>query len=210
MEWLDFIRWPALGGMIFSHFARAGWLGDGLLDEIALASGFTIPIMALLIAVGAERTRNAEKYLLRVFMVAVISQLPYTLSGIGSCVFNDVWGLAFGLLGIVVSKRFRFVGFLPVLSVWVLPWSFPSLIPVMVLVDWFLLKDRVRLGLVQFAFAFVGGFYGSWEFYFWGLSGVLVLLGPYMSFPRLRGGRFLYYSLYPLHLGLIGVVRGLT
>lgn len=67
------------------------------------------PLFAWLIANGAYHTHNIKKYLSRLFFLAVISQIPFTLANqqISSPLFylNVVFTLFFGLLAIYLLNK---------------------------------------------------------------------------------------------------------
>jgi ABC-type thiamin/hydroxymethylpyrimidine transport system permease subunit len=69
------------------------------------------PLFAWLIANGAYHTRDIRKYILRLFGLALVSQIPFTLANqtIGSPLFylNVVFTLCFGLIAIYVIKSYK-------------------------------------------------------------------------------------------------------
>ena len=68
------------------------------------------PIFCLLAAEGMAHTRDAQKYLLRVFGIAVISEIPYNFAMSGNLLDtasrNPVFGLALALLLLYLYGRF--------------------------------------------------------------------------------------------------------
>ncbi len=69
----------------------------------------SFPLFAWMIANGAYHTNNIEQYLQRLFLLALLSQIPFTLANqiIGSPLFylNVVFTLFLGLLAIYLIKK---------------------------------------------------------------------------------------------------------
>lgn len=80
-------------------------------EILRIIGRLAFPLFAWLIANGAYHTHNIKKYLLRLFFLAVISQIPFTLTNqkIGSPLFylNVVFTLFFGLLAIHLINKTR-------------------------------------------------------------------------------------------------------
>lgn len=73
--WLDILKWIAVITMTIDHVGYAFALGETYRQIGRLA----FPIFAFLIAQGMINTRNTKKYLLRLWLFALISQIPATL-----------------------------------------------------------------------------------------------------------------------------------
>ena len=73
------------------------------------AGRLAFPIFAFLIAEGAVRTKNVGKYLLRLFLFAVICEIPFDLKGEGKLFYwghqNTLFTLFLGLLAIEGFRR---------------------------------------------------------------------------------------------------------
>lgn len=69
----------AIVGMILQHTAMIleEVIPFGLQIPMHIAGGLTFPIMAFFLIEGLRRTSNVKKYLGRLFIFAVISQIPY-------------------------------------------------------------------------------------------------------------------------------------
>lgn len=77
---------------------------------LRLIGRLAFPLFAWLIANGARHTRNIHKYLLRLFLFGVLSQIPYTmaLGLVEKTVFfrpNVLFTLFLGLLSIKIVKE---------------------------------------------------------------------------------------------------------
>ena len=103
----------ALGSMVIDHAAV------GLIQQSELASGaawslcgtamrlvgrVAFPLFAFMIAEGAVHTRDRRRYALRLFLLALISEIPFNLVAGGTWLFpadqNTVFTLLLGLLAI--------------------------------------------------------------------------------------------------------------
>lgn len=103
------LKWVAIAAMLIDHTA---WLfvGDyyGLLGSVLHAVGrITGPTMFFFIAEGYHRTRNANRYTLRLFLFAVVSYLPFIYFQSGALPardtalhFNVIYTLFLGLLAV--------------------------------------------------------------------------------------------------------------
>ena len=96
--------------MVFDHFAAVFTSHDvagGLL--LRMPGRVVAPVMCYLIAEGYFRTSNLKKYLLRLFVFAVLSHIPYILYfGLGFWQGTSVmWALFLGLAALAVCRNER-------------------------------------------------------------------------------------------------------
>jgi len=91
------------GYVIFNDFSFMNYIGR-----------LSFPIFAFLITEGYEHTSNLKKYLLRLLLFAIISQIPFMLLFTGDFTLNILFTLALGLLAITVYNKFKnkLIGFL--------------------------------------------------------------------------------------------------
>ncbi len=76
----DYLKLIAAIAMLFDHTAVLSVFTDTNAYIIMRAIGrIAFPIFAYYIAVGFKNTHNLKKYVTRLFICAVISQIPYTL-----------------------------------------------------------------------------------------------------------------------------------
>jgi len=73
------LKWIAIIGMFFNHavLALREVIPFGLQLPLFAIGGVTFPIMAFLVIEGYKHTSNLKKYLLRIFVFALIAQVPY-------------------------------------------------------------------------------------------------------------------------------------
>jgi len=99
-----FLKMVAIIGMILQHSVLV--LGDviplGFHFPLQMAGGLTFPIMAFFLVEGYRHTSNVKRYMGRLFVWGLISQVPYML--------------AFGApLGIIITPNIMFTLFLSLL-----------------------------------------------------------------------------------------------
>jgi len=106
------LKMVAIIGMLMQHTVLV--LGDiipvVLHFPLQLAGGFTFPIMAFLLVEGYRHTSNVNKYLGRLFLWALISQVPHMLA-FGIILFIPVLNIMFtlflSLLAVVMYDRMK-------------------------------------------------------------------------------------------------------
>jgi hypothetical protein len=89
---INYMRWIALTLMIVDHVAI--WFFDNNLIMRFFGQA-SYPVFAWLIIQGDEKTKDWEKYLYRLLVLGIISQLPYMALGMEAV--NPILGLACGL-----------------------------------------------------------------------------------------------------------------
>lgn len=184
----------------------------------------TMPIFAYAIARGYFYTRDSKRYLLRMGILAVISQLPYTLLfGQGENIQLGEWNFWFPLLNMIVPwtlallfLRLPLLALAPlVVALLYVPMDYTSLVtllPIAIYYFWF--KNRRPLlaalstGAVLAAIALL-----SFPTQWWALLAIplILILEPYDG--KIRLNRWFFYSFYPGHmvvLLLILQIPGIT
>lgn len=100
------IKLLAISLMIIDHIGLFFFPENFLFRTIGRLS---FPLFAWLIANGAFHTRNINKYLFRLFIFALISQIPYTLAhqfiDPSTMTLNIFFTLSIGLAAITLIKR---------------------------------------------------------------------------------------------------------
>jgi len=104
------LKWVAIVGMFLNHAAMA-------LPEVLpmwvqflfyIAGGFTFPIMAFFVVEGYKYTSNMKKYLLRIFIFGLISQIPhmvaFRLFGVG---LNIMFTIFLGLILLILYDKIK-------------------------------------------------------------------------------------------------------
>jgi len=202
----------AVVAMFCDHFAfavlgRAGSLGwltaenSAALDRTYMVlrsiGRLSFPIFAYFIVEGFCHTRNRRRYLLRLGLFALLSELPFDLAVYGEIYWqyqNVYFILAMGVLMLELFERLPRVWYLPVLGAgcvisWALHFDYMAVGLVLMAVFYWCRGNRLR--------ALTAGFLCFiWEP--WSIAGFLLLLT--YNGQRGRGMKYFFYLFYPVHL----------
>jgi len=150
-----FLKIVAIIGMAMQHTALV--LGDvipvALHFPLQLAGGLTFPIMAYLLVEGYRHTSNVKRYMWRLFIWGLISQVPHTLAFghiflMGIPVMNIMFTLFLGLLGLVmydrIKKRWLFVVLFVLICLVSFIFDWGIIGPVMVFLCYKISSDKMR------------------------------------------------------------------
>lgn len=232
----DAIKYIAMVTMLLNHIATIFLKTGTWLCELFLALGyFTAVSMIFFLVEGYRYTRSRKTYLFRLFIFALISEVPYCIAFaehgiIGFSGLNMFFTLClcFGLIWVmdhVSGKMLRAAAALGavVLSI---PCSWAILAPVFTLLFiWAGTSRRKRkaafcISICLFgAFNLLGGIghfdlaanllYAVLAMLGMGLSALCILL--FYNGKRMKHGQFFskwfFYVFYPLHLLILGVIR---
>ncbi len=228
----DAIKLIAIMAMLIDHIAWAFVPLNSFLGFFMHTIGrITMPIMSFFIAEGFHHTKNIKKYVFRLLIFALISQIPFTYFQSGKLTltiknlsdlfmsFNVLFTLMFGLLALWIIKSSLKENMKEFLVMCLLILSFLS--------DWML------FGVF---FILIFGLYpGNFkrQIYFFSLislimvvSNILMMsswylsffqLGIFLSLPLLylyngkRSGnlfnKWIFYIFYPAHILIIGLLK---
>ena len=103
----------AVISMLFDH---TGYLIFGKASFFNYIGRLAFPIFAFQIAEGYTHTKNLKKYILRLFVFALISQIPFQIFSkifFDRFLINVLFTLLFGLMGIIIYDKYnKFLGIL--------------------------------------------------------------------------------------------------
>lgn len=194
-----------------------------------LIGRLTAPIMWFFVCEGFHYTRNAKKYMLRMFIFVVISHFAYCFAfGINPIpfstgIFNQTSVMYPLFISVVILwlqyEEKSMNKYLKFAIVFVLIWSaFPadwSCIAVLAIQHMYRKRGDVKGQMI--AIVFWVFFYGVISFFFVSKVYALVLVGVLMVYPLLKtyngekgkAGwmKMFFYIYYPLHLIIIGILR---
>ncbi|MDO5156851.1 MAG: TraX family protein [Eubacteriales bacterium] len=105
----DVIKYIAMLTMFLNHFEHTFLQSGTILSEIFRNIGyFTAPVMCYFLVEGYQYTSSKKKYGLRLFIFALISQIPFSLLfGMGgSCILSLFLGFLILLVKEKVSNKF--------------------------------------------------------------------------------------------------------
>ena len=225
------IKVIAIVAMTIDHLTWAIWPGFQHIWYVYLLhiiGRLTAPIMWFFIAEGCHYTKNAGKYLGRLFVFAVISHFAYNFaSGISFIplaggVFNQtsvMWSLACGAALIIICRNEKVPQWARILSIiGVCVVTFPS--------DWsciaamcpfFMYAHRGNIKRQMLDIPIWSLVYGLVYFFFIDKAYGVLQLFTCLSIPILlsyngergkwKGMKWFFYVYYPAHLVVIGLVR---
>lgn len=222
----------AIIAMTIDHLADVfypGFPAQPLPIAMHLIGRLTAPIMWFFVSEGFYYTKNVKKYMLRMFIFAVISHFAYCFAfGINPIplvtgIFNQTSIMYPLFISVVVlwlqNKEKRMNKYLKFAIIFVLIWSaFPadwSCIAVLAIVNMYSKRGDL-IGQMK-AMIFWVFIYGVISFFFVSKVYALALVGVLMVYPLLKmyNGekgkadwmKWFFYIYYPLHLVIIGIMR---
>ncbi|MCL2136156.1 MAG: conjugal transfer protein TraX [Coriobacteriia bacterium] len=224
----------AIVGMTANHFGHAFYAQLPFVARCILIGmgGLTFPIMAYQISVGYQYTRDVKKYALRLFVFALVSLVPF-IWVLGNKL-NVIFTLLLGLLVVWADDKLqgsaqkRFVFFIVLTSAVVIThWCDWSYIGVPMILLYHRGRDQNWRVYLPIALVWYMGFaslvellssdYISqiWQYYipnllycFVGATATIPLLRAYNG-QQGRPMKYFFYVYYPLHITVIGILRGL-
>ncbi len=217
------LKFIAAAIMLFDHAVAVFVPRGTLLGMILRVPGrISAPIMCFMIAEGYHKTRDVKKYILRLYLFAAISHIPYNLCfGYSLSPFEAtsvMWSLALGLtaLAAVKSERMPVLGF-PVLCICCLlavpaNWNY---IAVLWIVMFGVCHGDFRRQIACFCavgmlFSFMPAFirFGASHLYMIGFLLAVPLLSLYHGERGRKSGfyKWFFYLFYPLHLVVLHLI----
>ena len=226
------LKYIAVFAMLLDHIA---WTFLSFRTPTAqifhIVGRITAPLMCFFLAQGYEHTRSFKKYALRLFVFAVISEVPWWLmrgEELFTPSFNMIFTLFLALLAVHVeatresmSEKVLLIGLLCVLSCWC-DWKYFA---VLWSVGFYKCRDSVKkcclwqviVGLLYCLYAFYGSFSSSGDMVH-ALASSAFSLGTFLSVPLLllyngesgkktKGGKWFFYVFYPLHMTVLGLIH---
>lgn len=217
-------------GYILYQFPQLAWLSVAM----RIAGRLSFPIFAWLIATGCRNTRNIYKYMLRLFIFALISQIPFFLLFNLSVFYeslNIFFTLCAGVLAIhlyenLKNKAMGF-GFIFMISVgaWILQFDY-GFYGIWMIALLYIYYDNLKrvlpylfiINAVLQAFTFADYYAFSKGVLTFGTGLVLVFVQPLSMFALIliakyngeqgsKRFKYLFYVFYPLHLLLLWAIR---
>ena len=184
------------------------------------------PIFAFQISEGYTHTKNLKKYILRLFIFAIISQIPFTLFlyslGINDFSFNVFFTLLLGLLSITIydkikDKYNKYLGFIPVIALIILAqilkcdygWYGVTLIFL-----FYLFKEKrllmnisaISLIFIKYLITFTNEPHIYYLYFILGAITSLIFINLYDNKKGKNIKHFLYVF-YPLHLLILALIK---
>jgi len=209
LKWIAIITMTVdhVGVMLYPEFTVLRFIGR-----------FSFPLFAYLLILGIENTRNIRYYFTRLFIFALISQVPFFLAlDYGPFdSLNIFFTLSSGLLFVYFFKKSSVFVLVPVFASLVLPFDY-GIYGIAVIGCIFILKENTKFGV--FSLVLINTlFLVPWNIQFLSISAIpLILLHKNGSLKITRETteevtiplwrKYFFYVYYPLHLTLLYIIK---
>lgn len=209
----DTIRIMALLAMTIDH------IGAFIYPHIILLriiGRFTMPVFAYAVAIGMIKTKNSEKYLFRLFIFAVISQLPFNLAGAeGLSIISTIFLTALFFYFIKMKNPVYYVlSLVPVALTIFINMDYGIYFLMLAACVYFFSESRIAAFLIGAIVTIMFSlFYYNNPIQLWSLTGLFfaLLQDTQISnklIPKVHLNKYFFYIYYPLHLLMIyGIVQ---
>lgn len=205
MQWIAMITMliDHIGAVFFSHII-----------ELRIIGRIAFPIYAFAVYIGYKHTRDVQKYIWRLFWIAIISQVPF-MAAFNHYSLNVVWTLWSALLVLFVIDKLpsRLLG-----------------IPIVIGAGWFMEISQMDYGmyglLLVLLFRYFQGpvlvmahvvlnalylllHHSSVQMYSVLATAGIAVAQYYQAGFRMKGPRWVWRYFYPAHLAVIAIIRWL-
>ncbi|WGM89185.1 MAG: TraX family protein [Candidatus Bathyarchaeum tardum] len=213
----EVLKWIAIITMTVDH---VGAVLYPELQVLRFVGRLAFPLFAYLLVLGMENTRNIKSYIIRLFMFAAVSQIPFFLAH-GYVPFeslNIFFTLALGLMFVYFFQKASIFAFIPLIVSFVIHFDYGiyglALIGCMAL-----LRRNIKLGAVLifllnclFLFPFSSQFLslGALPLIVLHDTGSLSIVKDYAEDYKIPLWRkYFFYVYYPLHLAVLYVINAM-
>ena len=208
----------AMVTMIFDH------VGDSLFPEytwMRIIGRIAMPIFAFCVAEGFGHTHDKLKYLTRMAIFAVISEVPFDLFGAGKALDlshqNIMFTFALAIAGLILYEKLTLSGkksgyilgylvlILSCAAALILKTDY-TFLGVLLVTIFFVLRKKdllIRDGVALLSHLALR----NMGIYLWGILGFIPI--AFYNGERGKGMKYLFYVFYPAHLLLIFVIKTL-
>lgn len=209
----NIIKWIAIITMVIDH---VGAILFPQYEIFRYIGRIAFPLFAFLLVEGYVHTSNVKKYLLRLLIFALISEIPFDIAMYGKAFYwghqNIFWTLAAGLLVLTLIDRVcknKFagmaggfvLGFITLIIAEVVHADYGAGGIVLIFI-FFYFKEKQWLKYILMAILFAVG-YGSVQ-----LFGLIAVV-PMMLYNGERGKysmKYFFYVFYPVHLLILHLI----
>jgi hypothetical protein len=211
----ELLKWIAIITMTVDH---VGAILYPELEILRFIGRLSFPLFAYLLMLGMETTRNIRNYFSRLFVFALISQVPFFLA-LDYGPFNSLnifFTLSAGLLLIHFFKKGSVFVIVSLLASLLLPVDY-GIYGIAVIGSMYILKENTKLGVVSLVLLNTL-FLLPWNSQFLSIAAIpLILLhkngsisttkenAEHYTIPIWR--KYFFYTYYPLHLTLLYIIK---
>ncbi|MDR6716132.1 TraX family protein [Paenibacillus amylolyticus] len=203
------MQWIAMITMLIDHI---GAVFFPHIIELRIIGRIAFPIYAFAVYIGYKHTRDVQKYIWRLFWIAIISQVPF-MAAFNHYSLNVVWTLWSALLVLFVIDKLpsRLLG-----------------IPIVIGVGWFMEISHMDYGMyglllvllfryfqgpvLVVAHVLLNALYlllhnSSVQMYSVLATAGIAIAQYYQAGFRMKGPRWVWRYFYPAHLAIIAIIR---
>jgi hypothetical protein len=211
----ELLKWIAIITMTFDH---VGAILYPEFEFLRLIGRLAFPLFAYLLILGMESTRNIRNYFFRLFIFALISQIPFFLA-INYAPFellNIFFSLSFGLLFITFFKRGSPLAFVSLLSSFILPIDY-GIYGLAMIGCMYILTKNTKLGVVSLLL--LNGLFlipfnsqllslAALPLIVFHNNGALNISKPLSgNYKILLLRKYFFYVYYPMHLAFLYIIK---
>lgn len=208
------IKTVAIVAMLIDHIAWSFVPTYTVLGQMMHVFGrITAPLMCFMITEGYAHTHSIDRYFKRLFIFAILSDLPFMIFERSNQRHNVIFTLLFGLWLIWLwdnSKNRILKAVFAVLVCWIAfyfnsDWSFIGVL--FCLAFWIFRGEFLYQALTVVGFSIIAALQYGQAFQL----GMILCL-PFLYFyngQRGGGSKWLFYAFYPAHLAVLGFLRGI-
>ena len=209
LKWIAIITMTVdhVGAVLYPEFEILRWIGR-----------ISFPLFAYLLILGMENTRNVNNYFIRLFIFALISQVPFFLAT-GTEPFehlNIFFTLSFGLLFVYFFKKSSMLAFVPLVVSFIVPFDY-GVYGIAMIGCMYILYENMKFGVVSLVIL-NALFLVPWNTQFLSLFALPFILfhkngslttssESTKAFKVPLWRKYFFYVYYPLHLALIYLIK---
>jgi len=209
LKWIAIITMTVdhVGAVLYPEFEVLRWIGR-----------LSFPLFAYLLILGMENTRNVNNYFIRLFIFALISQVPFFLAT-GTEPFehlNIFFTLSFGLLFVYFFKKSSVLAFIPLFVSFIVPLDY-GIYGIAMIGCMYILYENPKFGVASLV-VLNALFLVPWNTQFLSLFVLpLILLHKNGSLTTVNESnktfkiplwrKYFFYVYYPLHLTLLYILK---
>ncbi|MEO2204156.1 TraX family protein [Paenibacillus pabuli] len=203
------MQWIAMITMLIDHIGAVFY---PQVEELRIIGRIAFPIYAFAVYIGYKHTRNVQKYIWRLFWIAVISQIPF-MAAFNHLSLNVVWTLWSSLLVLLALDKLpnRLLG-IPivigsgiVMEMTAMDYGMYGLLLVMLFR--YFQGPVLVLGHVLLTALYIQLYSSSVQMYSVVATLGIAIAQYYGAGFRLKGPRWIWRYFYPAHLAVIAIIR---
>lgn len=203
------MQWIAMITMLIDHI---GAVFFPHIIELRIIGRIAFPIYAFAVYIGYKHTRDVQKYIWRLFWIAIISQVPF-MAAFNHYSLNVVWTLWSALLVLFVIDKLR---------------SRLLSIPIVIGAGWFMEISQMDYGMYGLLLVLLFRYFqgpvlvvahvvlnalylllhnSSVQMYSVLATAGIAIAQYYQAGFRMKGPRWVWRYFYPAHLAIIAIIR---